>query len=59
MTIAKQPPIKSKDVECPRCGRPVSGSVPKGGDGSLLRVRKHLDRATELWCLGSGELTTP
>lgn len=26
---------------CPRCGRVAGGVVPKGGDGSAIRLRKH------------------
>jgi hypothetical protein len=30
-------------VKCPVCDKLVSGYVPKGGDGSVLRPRKHGD----------------
>ena len=30
-------------VKCQVCGKVVSGYVPRGGDGSLYRPRKHSD----------------
>ena len=30
-------------VVCPVCGREVAAYVPKGGDGTGLRPRKHRD----------------
>jgi hypothetical protein len=29
-------------VVCPECGRTVGANPPKGGDGSGLRLRRHL-----------------
>lgn len=28
-------------LDCPKCGRRIRATVPKSGDGSALRVRKH------------------
>jgi hypothetical protein len=28
-------------MTCPRCGRPIAAYVPKGGDGSGVRLRRH------------------
>lgn len=44
-------------IECPWCHLPAGAYIPKGGDGSALRLRSHKN----LWggkCMGSGMLDT-
>jgi len=44
-------------IECPWCHKFAGAYVPKGGDGSALRLRSHKN----LWggkCMGSGMLDT-
>jgi hypothetical protein len=43
-------------VVCPICGVNVVGFVPKGGDGSVLRVRAHQRYGQQ--CQGAGHLVT-
>jgi len=45
-------------IECPWCHMLAGAYVPKGGDGSALRLRSHKN----LWggkCMGSGMLDPP
>lgn len=39
-------------IECPVCGRVVSGRVPKGGTGDAEFPRPHLDPGTKDRCEG-------
>jgi len=44
-------------IECPWCHMRVGAYVPKGGDGSAMRLRSHKN----MWggrCMGSGMLDT-
>lgn len=49
-------------VICPVCKKEVAGSLPKGGDGTELRPRKHLDQRPgapkKTVCEGSSGITT-
>ncbi len=39
-------------VICPVCGKEVGGYIPRGGNGSGFRVRRHLDLAKQYPCEG-------
>lgn len=43
---------------CQRCHRLIGVYVPRGGDGSAVRLRRHRrgQHRDEPWCEGSGQL---
>lgn len=43
-------------VTCPLCGYPVAAWVPRGGDGSDVKMVKHRDQLSGEVCDGSGRL---
>jgi hypothetical protein len=61
--------MSDERMKCPNCGREVGTYIPSGGDGSAVRLRRHVrpDRrhdqivgaiagAISKWCIGSGSL---